>query len=222
LVHDSTVVKPLVKDSSEIKTKEQLTKYKPNVYIEQGKNTWLHFHIGHDVNKDKFVETEAFSEAKLQVSYDKVQAKKTSIWGWMLGGSPEMANFSDMKEACKNHPLLKDFQIEARSQVIQVFTGRQNTPVHLQVKAIHISGDDKLTAKGRKAFNIIFGSRNDSGYPQQRVMRFISNIADNKFPATQGRVKDVVKMMGKQKKIMKDYRIYNYYQKTPITIRAGN
>jgi hypothetical protein len=35
-------------------------------------------------------------------------------------------------------------------------------------------------------------------------MRFVPNIADNWFPATQGRVKDVVKMMGKQKKIMKD------------------
>jgi hypothetical protein len=145
------------------------------------------------------------------VSYDKVQAKKTSIWGWMLGGIPETANLTDMKEACENHPLLKDFQIEARSQVIRVFPGRQNTPVHLQVKAIHIIGDDKLTAKGRKAFNNVFGSRNDSGYPQQRVMRFVPNIADNRFPATQGRVKDVVKMMGKQKKIMKDAKtIYTY------------
>jgi hypothetical protein len=72
------------------------------------------------------------------------------------------------------------------------------------VKAIHIIGDDRQTAKGRKAFNEVFGSRNDSGYPQQRVMRFVPNIADNRFPATQGRVKDVVKMMGKQKKIMKD------------------
>jgi hypothetical protein len=204
--YENNSVKPLVKSSNEIKTKEQLNKYTPNIYIEQGKNTWLRFHIGHDVNKDKFVDTEAFSEAKLQVSYDKVQAKKTSIWGWMLGGIPETANLNDMKEACENHPILKDFQIEARSQVIRVFSGRQDTPVHLQVKAIHIIGDDRQTAKGRKAFNNVFGSRNDSGYPQQRVMRFVPNIADNRFPATQGRVKDVVKMMGKQKKIMKDAR----------------
>ena len=161
---------------------------------------WLRFHIAHDVHKEKFAETEEFSNAKLQVSYDKVQAKKTSIWGWMLGGIPETANLSDMKEACENHPLLKDFQIEAHCQVIRLFPGKQDTPVHLQVKAIHIFGDDKLTAKGRKAFNLVFGSHNDSGYPQQRIMRFVPNIADNRFPTTQGRVKDVVKMMGKQKK----------------------
>jgi hypothetical protein len=122
----------------------------------------------------------------------------------LLGGIPETANLNDMKAACENHRLLKDFQIEARSQVIRVFAGRQNTPLHLQVKAIHIIGDNRQTTKGRKAFNNVFGSRNDSGYPQQRVMRFVPNIADNQFPATQGRVKDVVKMMGKQKKIMKD------------------
>jgi hypothetical protein len=203
--YDNNSVAPLIKGSNEIKTKEQLNKYTPTIYIEQGKNTWLCFHIGHDVNKDNFVDTEAFSNAKkLQLSYDKVQAKKTSIWGWMLGGIPETANLNDMKAACENHPLLKDFQIEARSQVIRVFAGRQNTPVHLQVKAIHIIGDDRQTAKGRKAFNNVFGSRNDSGYLQQRVMHFVPNIADNRFPATQGRVKDVVKMMGKQKKIMKD------------------
>lgn len=201
---DNSSVKSLVKGSHEIKTKEQLTKYTPNVCIAQGKNTWLRFHIAHDVSKDKFMETEEFSNAKLQVSYDKVQAKKTSIWGWMLGGIPETANLGDMKEACESHPLLKDFQIEARSQVIGVFSGKQDTPVHLQVKAIHIIGDDRLTAKGRKAFNKVFGSRNDSGYPQQRVMRFAPNIADNRFPATQSRVKDVVKMMGKQKKIVND------------------
>jgi hypothetical protein len=202
--YDNNSAKPLLKGSDDLKTKEQLTKYTPNVYFAQGKNTWLRFHIAHDVNKEKFADTEAFSDAKLQVSYDKVQAKKTSIWGWMLGGIPETANLNDMKEACENHPLLKAFQIEARSQVIRVFSGKQDTPVHLQVKAIHIIGDDKLTAKGRKAFNSVFGSRNDSGYPQQRVMRFVPNIADNRFPATQGRVKDVVKMMGKQKKIVKD------------------
>jgi hypothetical protein len=205
--YDNNSVKPLVKGSSELKTKEQLTKYTPNVYIEQGKNTWIRFHIAHDVKKEKFVDTEAFTNAKLQVSYDKVQAKKTSIWGWMLGGIPETANLNDMKEACEAHPLLKDFQIEARSQVIRVFSGKQDTPVHLQVKAIHIIGDDRLTAKGRKAFNQVFGSRNDSGYPQQRVMRFVPNTADNRFPSTQGRVKDVIKMMGKQKKLLKDAKV---------------
>jgi hypothetical protein len=169
--YDNNSAKPLLRGSDKLKTKEQLTKYTPNVYFAQGKNTWLRFHIAHDVNKDKFVDTKPFSNVELQVSYDKVQAKKTSIWGWMLGGIPETANLNDMKEACENHPLLKDFQIEARSQVIQVFSGKQDTPVHLQVKAIHILGDDTLTAKGRKAFNSVFGSRNDSGYPQQRVMR---------------------------------------------------
>jgi uncharacterized protein YxeA len=79
--YDNNSAKPLLKGSDELKTKEQLTKYTPNVYFAQGKNTWLHFHIAHDVNKDKFVDTEAFSDVKLQVSYDKVQAKKTSIWG---------------------------------------------------------------------------------------------------------------------------------------------
>jgi hypothetical protein len=205
--YDNTALKPLIKGSSELKTKEQLNRYTPNVYIAQGKNTWLRFHIAHDVAKDKFIETEEFTNAKLQVSYDKVQAQKTSIWGWMLGGIPESANLNDMKEACENHPLLNKFQIEARSQVIKVFSGRQDTPVHLQVKAIHIIGDDRLTAQGRKAFNKVFGSRNDTGYPQQRVMRFVPNVADNRFPATQSRVKDVVKMMGKQKKIIKDARI---------------
>jgi len=122
----------------------------------------------------------------------------------MLGGIPETANLNDMKEACKNHPLLKDFQIKARSQVIRLFSSKQDTPVHLQVKAIHIFHDDKLTAKGQKVFNLVFGSRNDSGNPQQQIMRFVPNIADNRFPTTQGRVKDVVKMMGKQKKNMKD------------------
>jgi hypothetical protein len=77
---------------------------------------------------DKFMETEAFSDAKLQVSYDKVQAKKTTIWRWMLGGIPETANLSDMKEACKNHPLLKEFQIEARSQVIECSQADRTLP----------------------------------------------------------------------------------------------
>jgi hypothetical protein len=54
--------------------------------MEQGQNTWLRFHIAHDVNKDKFVDTEEFTKEHLQVSYNKVQAMKTSIWGWMLGG----------------------------------------------------------------------------------------------------------------------------------------
>jgi hypothetical protein len=68
---------------------------------------------------------------------------KTSIWGWMLGGIPETANLNDMKEACKSHPLLKAFQIEARTQVIRMYAGRQDIPRHLQVKAIYIIGDDK-------------------------------------------------------------------------------
>jgi hypothetical protein len=139
------------------------------------------------------------------VSYDNVQAKKTSIWGWMLGGILETANLTDMKEACEKSSTPQRLSNRStKPSLIRVFPRRQNTPVHLQVKAIHIIGDDKLTAKGRKAFNNVLGSRNDSGYPQQRVMCFVPNIADNRFPATQGRVKDVVKMMGKQKKIMKD------------------
>jgi hypothetical protein len=72
------------------------------------------------------------------------------------------------------------------------------------VKVIHILGDDALTGPGRKAYNQVFGSRNIGGYPQQRIMRFVPNIADNRFPVTPGRVKDVVKMVGKQKKISKD------------------
>jgi hypothetical protein len=37
--YDNNNVKPLTKDSNEIKTKEQLNKYTPNIYIVQGKNT---------------------------------------------------------------------------------------------------------------------------------------------------------------------------------------
>jgi hypothetical protein len=107
----------------------------------------------------------------------------------MLASIPETANLNDMKEACENHPLLKDFQIEARSQVIRAFAGRQDTPVHLQVKAIHIIGNDKQTAKGRKAFNNVFGSRNDSRYPQQQVMCFVPNIADNNFQQCKAELK---------------------------------
>jgi hypothetical protein len=118
---------------------------------------------------------------------------------------PETANLNDMKEACKSHPLLKTFQIEARTQgVIRMYAGRQDIPRHLQVKAIHIIGNDKQTPAGRRAFNAVFGSRNTTGYPHQRIMRFVPNIADNRFPTTQGRVRDVVKMVGKQKKIMNE------------------
>jgi hypothetical protein len=207
--YNTNSVKALTKGNEALKTKEQLNKYTPSVYIEQGKNTWLRFNIAHDVAKEKFIETEAFSNAQLQVSYDKVQAKKPVVWGWMLGGIPETANLNDMKEACENHPLLKEFQIEARVQVIRVFAGKQNTPVHLQVKAIHIIGDDLLTAKGRKAFNKVFGSRNEGGFPQQRIMRFIPHIADPRFPTSQARVKDVVKMIAKQKNIMKNAKVIN-------------
>jgi hypothetical protein len=163
------VAQALVKNSDEIKTKEQLTKYVPNVYMEQAKNTWLCFQIAHDVDKDKF-NADAFTEIHIQISYDKVQAKRTSIWGWMLGAIPETANVTDMKEACENHPHLKDFQIEARTQVIRIYSGKQQIPKHLQVKAVHILGDDTLTAAGRKAYNQVFGSRNIGGYPQQRMM----------------------------------------------------
>jgi hypothetical protein len=47
---DNNSHKSLIKGSDEIKTKEQLTKYVPNVYMAQGQNTWLRFHIAHDVN----------------------------------------------------------------------------------------------------------------------------------------------------------------------------
>ena len=202
--YDDNNVKPFAKGTTNPKTKEELNKYTPSVFIKQGQNTWLRFNIAHDVDKEKFVDTDLFSKMKLQLSYDKVQAKKTSTWGWLLGGIPETANLIHLKLACEAHPVLSEFQIEARTQVIKLFSGKQDTPVNLQVKAIHIIGDDRVTAKGRKAFNKVFGSRNDSGYPQQRVMRFVPNIADNRFPASQSRIRDVVKMVGKQKKIIKD------------------
>jgi hypothetical protein len=88
--------------------------------------------------------------------------------------------------------------------VICMYLGRQDIPRHLQVKAIHIIGDNKQTAAGCRAFNAVFGSRNTSGYLQQRIMWFVPNIADNRLPTTQGRVRDVVKMVGKQKQIVNE------------------
>ena len=79
--YDNNYVKPLLKGSDELKTKEQLTKYTPNVYIEQGKNTWLRFHIAHNATKDKFVDTEAFSNMMLQVSYDKSTGQENIYLG---------------------------------------------------------------------------------------------------------------------------------------------
>jgi uncharacterized protein YxeA len=67
--NDNNPVKALTKGTKALKTKEQLNKYTPSVYIEQGKNTWLRFNIAHHVIKEKFIETEAFSNAhQLQVS----------------------------------------------------------------------------------------------------------------------------------------------------------
>jgi hypothetical protein len=200
--YDNSNTKPFCKSSKDMKTKEDLNKFSPSVFIKQGQNTWLRVHIAHDVNKEKFMETEDFKNHKLQVSYDKVQAKKTQVWGWLLGLIPETANLNHMKQACEAHPLLKEFQLEARVQVIKLMAGKQDTPLDMQVKAIHIIGDDTLTAKGRKALNQTFGSRTP-GYPQQRPAKFIPNAADTRFPVTQQRLRDIVKMIGKQKKIMK-------------------
>jgi hypothetical protein len=111
--YDDSQAKPFTKSASNLKTKEELNKYTPSVFIKQGQNTWLRFHIAHDTAKEKFIETESFSNMNLQLSYDKVQAKKTSIWGWLLGGIPETANLIHLKLACEAHPLLKNFQIEA-------------------------------------------------------------------------------------------------------------
>ena len=121
------------------------------------------------MDKENFFETEAFSKTKLQLSHDKVEAKKTSICGWLQGGIPETVNLINLKLACEAHLLLKEFQIEARTQVIKLFSGTQDTPANLQVKSIHIIGDDRLTVKPRKAFNNAFGSRNDSGYPRNNT-----------------------------------------------------
>jgi hypothetical protein len=101
--HESTNAKPLTESSEAITTKDQLGKYVANVYMEQAKNMWLRFQIAHDVDKAKF-QNDAFNEVHIQVSYDKIQAKRTAIWGWMLGAISETANVNDMKEACENHP----------------------------------------------------------------------------------------------------------------------
>jgi hypothetical protein len=127
-----------------------------------------------------------------------VQVKVTTAWGWMLGAIPKTANFQDMKEFYENRPLLKDFQIEARQQSIRLFPGRQKIPDKLDVKAIYIYGDDTKTAAGRKAFNRVFGSRREGGLPEERVVKFIPNSADNRFPITPAKMKDMIKMVAKQ------------------------
>jgi hypothetical protein len=65
--HETTTVKPLPESSAAITTKDQLSKYVANVYMEQAKNTWLRFQIAHDVDKSKF-QNEAFTETHIQVS----------------------------------------------------------------------------------------------------------------------------------------------------------
>jgi hypothetical protein len=106
-----------------------------------------------------------------------------------------------MKESNELHPLLKDFQIEARQQSICLYAGRQKIPAHLDVKAIYIFGDDTKTAVGHKAYNRVFGSRREDGLPGQRVMKFMPSTSDNRFPITPSRMKDMVKMVAKQKRI---------------------
>jgi hypothetical protein len=111
-------IKPHMKGSLPLTSRDHLQKYVANVFSRIGMNTWLRFRMAHDVDKDLFLDSAAFDEAHLQLSYDKVQAKVTTAWGWMLGAIPKTANFQDMKELYENHPLLKEFQIEARQQSI--------------------------------------------------------------------------------------------------------
>jgi hypothetical protein len=151
-------IKPHMKGSLAPTSRDQLQKYVANVLSRIGMDTWLRFRLAHDVDKDQFLDSAALEEAQLQLSYDKVQAKVTTAWGWMLGAIPKTANFQDMKEFYENHPLLKDFQIEARQQSIRLFPGRQKIPDELDVKAIYIYGDDTKTAAGRKASNRVFAA----------------------------------------------------------------
>ncbi len=160
--------------------------YCDNLFITVNRPSWIRIRIAHDCSVEEWDDADHKTEFKTKdmfLGVDRLQVQKTACAGWLLGSHQSM-DPRTLEESLKNHPLLSGLQLEARWQGIKL-KNKSKIPNDQIIKAFHIHTDYATIARVKTVLNRIYGTSNgNKQYPLGKVMRFVPQVSDTRFPVS--------------------------------------
>ncbi len=187
--------------------------YCDNLFITMNRPSWVRLRIAHDCDAKEWDDIDHKTEFKnrdMFIGVDRIQAQKTACAGWLLG-SHQSTDPRALEECLKNLPQLKGMQIEVRWQGIKL-KNKSKIPTEQLIKACHVHTDFTTIARVKMALNRIYGSSNrDKQYPLGKVMRFVPQVSDTRFPVSPKALVNASRCVSRQKVFLSKMVSINCY-----------
>ena len=111
------------------------------------------------------------------ISKEKIQAKSLSKVGFLMGYHPDALCPSNLEQALRQFPDLKNIKVKIRNEMIQVSKNRPRSKS--RAPTIWCRWED--AGKCRNALAKIYSRNNNGAYPLATQARFIPNTVDSWF-----------------------------------------
>ena len=151
--------------------------------------------MGHTKERAEFINTDTeewFDRNNYDFSVERIQARKLSRVGWLLGSHPGVLNVKNLQDALDQiHPFSR-IQTEVRIEKVN-YKDSEN------VKAAMIFIAHKRAAKARAALKKMYTMKNKEGFPLGLQARFVPYAGDSRFLKTFRMEESIKSLETKQK-----------------------
>lgn len=180
--------KPITRNSTMSTNRHKIEHYVDRMWLSPHQAAWPRLKIIHNINQnDLFTEElqDITFNLDMIVKKEQIQSKNTVKAGFLLGSIPDCCHQKDLETTLLQHPIMQGIELELRVELARVTQGKIQSDERMSMpKAIHLYCAYDKAHKCRMLLNSLYGSKNQSGYPQGRKMVFVPNIFDKRFPST--------------------------------------
>lgn len=184
---DGASSKPLRSRSEFPKSKDGLVSYVDNLWMQKGKSAYCRALLSHDMASDSLFNDHGLqswlNELDLSIVVDRIQAKKISNVGHLLGYHSLVANAENLADAIQNLDVMGNISVEVRSEFVK-FGIKKGPSQRSSTKILQIYTSWDAASRARRALVEVYSSQAKGRFPLGVQARFIPNINDTRFIRT--------------------------------------
>jgi hypothetical protein len=181
---DGSSGKPLKPRSEFPKSKDGISGYVDNVWMQKGKASYCRAVMSHDQPAETLFNDSGLqswlSDMDLMIGVERIQAKKICSAGHLLGYHALAVNTENLSEAIQNQPAMKGIQVEVRSEFVK-FGNKKGPAQRSKTKILQIYTSWDSASRARRALVSLYSSSANGQYPLGVQARFIPNVYDARF-----------------------------------------